>query len=317
MPDASPRPRPRTRTALVAATLAVLTLVVAVLVARWWRGTEAGSGFIEAYPGTVPPPAGAPEGFPAWLSWTHALNTFFLLFIVTSALHLRAKARPPAFVTRRGSRLWPLKPAHPPKRLGLHTWWHLVVVTLWVATGLVYVTLLVASGHWARLLPTEWDALPNAVSAGIQYLSLDWPAHDSWITYNALQEVVYSVTVFIAAPLALATGLRLSPVWPERWMRERGPLSDAWARRTHALVLWYYLAFTAVHVGLVLLTGARANLNAMYAGVEDAEGWAGVIVFAASVVVMAVAWVLLRPPAQAAIAERVADVRRMPPPPGR
>lgn len=317
MPDASPRPRPRTRTALVAATLAVLTLVVAVLVARWWRGTEAGSGFIEAYPGTVPPPAGAPEGFPAWLSWTHALNTFFLLFIVTSALHLRAKARPPAFVTRRGSRLWRLKPAHPPKRLGLHTWWHLVVVTLWVATGLVYVTLLVASGHWARLLPTEWDALPNAVSAGIQYLSLDWPAHDSWITYNALQEVVYSVTVFIAAPLALATGLRLSPVWPERWMRERGPLSDAWARRTHALVLWYYLAFTAVHVGLVLLTGARANLNAMYAGVEDAEGWAGVIVFAASVVVMAVAWVLLRPPAQAAIAERVADVRRMPPPPGR
>lgn len=317
MPDASPRPRPRTRTALVAATLAVLALVVAVLVARWWRGTEAGSGFIEAYPGTVPPPAGAPEGFPAWLSWTHALNTFFLLFIVSSALHLRAKARPPAFVTRRAMRLWPLNPARPPKRLGLHTWWHLVVVTLWVATGLAYGVLLVASGHWSRLLPTEWDALPNAVSAGIQYLSLDWPAHDSWITYNALQEIVYSATVFIAAPLALATGLRLSPVWPERWMRERGPLSDSWARRTHALVLWYYLAFTAVHVGLVLLTGARKNLNAMYAGVEDAESWVGAIVFGASVVIMAVSWVLLRPTAQASIAERVADVRRVPAPPAR
>ena len=95
-------------------------------------------------------------------------------------------------------------------------------------------------------------------------------------------------------------------------MRDHGPLSDAWARQTHSLVLWFYLGFTVVHVGLVLLTGARRNLNAMYFGVDDAESWLGAVVFAASVVVMAVAWVLLRPPAQVAIAERVADVRRMP-----
>jgi len=64
-----------------------------------------------------------------------------------------------------------------------------------------------------------------------------------------------------------------------------------------------------------LLTGARRNLNAMYLGVQDAESWLGTLVFAVSVVVMAVAWVLLRPPAQVAIAERVADVQRMPAPP--
>ena len=121
-----------------------------------------------------------------------------------------------------------------------------------------------------------------------------------------------ALIALIAAPLALATGLRLSPLWPQRWMRNRGPLSDAWARQTHSLVLWFYLAFTVVHVGLVLLTGARRNLNAMYLGVDDAESWLGMVVFAGSVVVMAVAWVLLRPPAQTAIAERVADVRRMP-----
>jgi hypothetical protein len=77
-------------------------------------------------------------------------------------------------------------------------------------------------------------------------------------------------------------------------------------------VLWYYLAFTVVHVGLVMLTGARRNLNAMYLGIDDGDNWLGVVVFAGSVAVMAVAWVLLRPPAQVAIAERVADVRRMP-----
>lgn len=295
---------------MVAATVGVLVLAASILIARWWRATETGTAFIAEFPGSVAPPPGTPEGFPAWLSWTHFLNGFFLLFIVSSALHLRSKARPAAFVTRRTR--GPLRTARNPKRLGIHTWWHLVVVTLWVATGLVYVTLLLVTGQWARMVPTEWSVVPNAISAGLQYLSLDWPAHASWAYYNSLQVLFYGATVFIAAPLALATGLRLSPVWPDRWMRARGPLSDAWARQTHSLVLWFYLAFTVVHVGLVLLTGARRNLNAMYLGIDDGESWLGALVFAASVVVMALAWVVLRPPAQVAIAERVADVRRMP-----
>ena len=297
---------------MLAAAAALLALAVAVVVAHWWRETGAGAAFIAEFPGAVTPPAGTPTGFPAWLSWTHFLNGFFLLFIVSSSLHLRVGTRPPAFVTRRNR--FP-RTATAPKRLGLHTWWHLVVVTLWIITGLTYVTLLLVSGHWARMVPTEWSVIPNAISAGLQYLSLDWPRHDSWAYYNSLQVLFYGATVFLAAPLALVTGLRLSPVWPQRWMRIRGPLSDAWARQTHSLVLWFYLAFTVVHVGLVVLTGARRNLNAMYLGINDAESWLGAIVFSGSVVVMAVAWVLLRPPAQIAIAERVATVRRMPAPP--
>ena len=295
---------------MVAAAAALLGLAAAVLLARWWRDDPTGAAFIAEYPGTVAPPPGTPEGFPAWLGWTHYLTAFFLLFIVSSGLHIRSRTRPIAFVTRRNR--GPLRTARPPQRLGIHTWWHLVVVALWILTGIVYVVLLFASGHWARLLPTEWAVVPNAVSAGVQYLSLDWPEHDSWRTYNSLQELFYSATVFLAAPLALVTGLRLSTVWPQRWMRATGLLGDVAARRTHALVLWYFVAFTVVHVGLVLLTGARENLNGMYAGVEDAQSWLGFAVFAASTIVMAVAWVLLRPPAQASIAERVADVRRLP-----
>jgi thiosulfate reductase cytochrome b subunit len=290
---------------VVATAAALLALAAAVLLARWWREDPAGAAFLTDYPGTVAPPTDTPEGFPAWLSWSHFLNGFFLLFIVSSGLHLRSTARPIAFVTRRA--------AVNPKRLGIHTWWHLVVVVAWVATGLVYVTLLFVTGNWARLIPTDWSVIPNAISAGVQYLSLDWPAHEDYARYNSLQMLFYSATVFIASPLALITGMRLSPVWPQRWMRSRGPLSDAWARQTHALVLWYYLAFTVVHVGLVMLTGARRNLNAMYLGVDDTQSWWGAVVFAVSVIVMAVSWVLLRPPAQVAMAERVADVQRMPP----
>lgn len=297
----------------IATVVGLALLAIAIVAAQTWRSMPAGVAFITEYPGSVDVPDGTPTGFPAWLGWTHFLNGFFLLFIVSAGLHLRSSARPIAFVTRRNRA--PLRTAGAPKRLGIHTWWHLVVVTLWVATGIVYVALLLMSGHWARIVPTEWSVVPNAISAGVQYLSLDWPAHESWVRYNSLQVLFYGATVFIAAPLALVTGLRLSPVWPQAWMRNRGPLSDAWARQTHSLVLWYYLAFTVVHVGLVLLTGARRNLNAMYVGLDDGASWLGVLVFSGSVVVMAVAWVLLRPPAQVAIAERVADVRRMPAPP--
>lgn len=297
---------------LLAVLAALVAMAAAMIGARLFLESPAGASFISTYPGAYDPPPGTPEGFPAWLRWTHWLSAFFLLFIVSSGLHLRAGQRPPAFVTRRTTGLLAAKN---PTRLGLHTWWHLVVDSLWVLTGLVYVVALFASGHWQRLVPTDLAVVPNAISSGLQYLALDWPSHDTWVGYNSLQQLFYAATVLIAAPLALATGLRLSPVWPQRWMRARGPLSDTAARQTHRLVLWYFLAFTLAHVTLVLLTGARENLNAMYVGLDDAESWLGVGLFALSTGVMAAAWVLLRPPAQIALAQRVADVRVMPAPP--
>jgi thiosulfate reductase cytochrome b subunit len=300
---------PRRRALVVGAAVSLAVLVAAMVAARVFLDTPAGASFIADYPGVYDPPTDTPEGFPAWLRWTHWLSAFFLLFIVSSGLHLRAGRRPPAFVTRRTSGAFAAKN---PTRLGLHSWWHLVVDSLWVLTGIVYVVALFASGHWQRLVPTDLAVVPNAVSAGVQYLSLQWPTHDTWASYNSLQQLFYAATALVAAPLATVTGLRLSPVWPSAWMRARGVLSDRAARLTHRLLLWYFIGFTLVHVGLVLVTGARKNLNAMYVGTDDATSWFGVIVFAASTVFMVFAWVLLRPPAQIAIARRVADVRLMP-----
>ena len=53
--------------------------------------------------------------------------------------------------------------------------------------------------------------------------------------------------------------------------------------------------FFFVHVVLVFTTGVLAKLNQMYAA-RDADDWVGFVVFAASVVVMVVAWVLAKPP---------------------
>jgi thiosulfate reductase cytochrome b subunit len=283
---------------------AVVFSVMAVLFARALHEIPVTASFFVTYPGDATPWAGTPVGFPAWLSWTHFLNGFFLFFIVRSGLLIRAKHRPPAFVTRRGAGA---------RRHGLHTWWHLVVDTLWAVNGVVYLVLLIASGQWKRLVPASWDVVPNALSAALQYLSLDWPQHNGWTHYNALQLLLYGFTVFVAGPVAVIAGVRLSPIWPERFARPEGLLGDRFARTLHWLTAVYFIAFTVVHVALVLLTGVLANLNHMYA-LRDDDTWIGAGVFALSLVVTIVAAVLLRPPAQTRIAELARnDVKRMPP----
>jgi len=295
---------PRWFLLLVVVPGALVVSVMAVLFARALHEIPLTASFFVTYPGDTTPWAGTPVGFPAWLSWTHFLNGFFLFFIVRSGLLIRAKHRPPAFVTRR---------ADGARRHGIHTWWHLVVDTLWALNGIVYLVLLIASGQWKRLVPASWDILPNALSAGLQYLSLDWPAHNGWTHYNALQLLLYGFTVFVAGPVAVIAGLRLSPIWPTRFARPEGLLGDRFARTLHWLTAVYFIAFTVVHVALVALTGVLANLNHMYAARDD-DTWIGAGVFALSIVVTVVAAVLLRPPAQARIAELARnDVKRMPP----
>lgn len=286
---------------------AVVLGVLVVVGARWLRTLPAVQGFVERYPGVGTIPDWTPAGFPPWLSWTHFLSAFLLLFIVRSGLAVRSRVRPPAFWTRDPARF--PRTSRTPTRLSLHVWWHLVVDVAWVATGTVYVVLLFASGYWARIVPTHPDVVPNAISAGLQYVSLDWPQHDTWASYNSLQLLSYFATVFIASPLAIVSGLRLSPAGARRPL---ALIPEPAARWTHWAVTVYFIAFTVVHVFLVLTTGARENLAHMFAGRDDGS-ILGVALFFAALLVTVVAAAILRPPAQTAIAERTGTVRRMPP----
>jgi thiosulfate reductase cytochrome b subunit len=266
----------------------VVLLGAAVLVAQWMRTLPDIQSFIADYPGETAIPDGTPVGFPWWLSWQHALNAFFLLLIVRTGWQIGSGRRPPAFWTRTNDGL--IRTKNPPKRVSIHVWFHLVLDALWVLNGVLYWVLLFVSGQWLRLVPQSWDVIPHAVSVGIQYLSLDWPTHNGWIHYNALQLLFYGATVFIAAPVALFTGLRLSSIWPPRlgWVPEKP------VRTLHVLTMIYFLGFTVAHIGLVFTTGALRNLNHMYAGRDD-ESWIGLVVFAGSLVVMIVGWVVARP----------------------
>jgi thiosulfate reductase cytochrome b subunit len=275
-----------------AAALAVLALLVLVLLAKWLRTLPATGSFLAHYPGYAQLPAAAPAGLPAWLGWQHFLNAFFLVLIVRTGWQVRATARPKAYWTRNNKGL--VRTKNPPKKISLDLWFHLVLDALWVLNGAVFLVLLLATGQWMRIVPTGWDVFPNALSAALQYASLDWPVENGWVNYNSLQLLTYFAMVFLAAPAALLTGLRMSAAWPRRagLLNRLFPIEAA--RAVHFPVMVCFVVFTIVHVVLVLATGALRNLNHMYAARDDG-GWTGFWIFAASVAVTAAAWVLARP----------------------
>ncbi|MBC7725234.1 MAG: cytochrome b/b6 domain-containing protein [Burkholderiaceae bacterium] len=271
---------------------ALVLLVVAVLAAQWLRALPALGDFFTRYPGETELPVSAPVGFPAWLAWQHFLNGFFLLLIIRSGWAIRTTLRPAAHWIRRNTGL--LRTKNPPKRISLDQWFHLNLDALWVLNGVVFYVLIFVTGQWLRLVPTTWEVFPNALSAAIQYASLEWPTDNGWVNYNSLQTLAYFTTVFIAAPLAIATGIRLSGAWPRKAATLNRLYPVEVARAIHVPVMVYFVAFIVVHVTLVLATGALRNLNHMYAGRDDGS-WVGLGIFALSVLVLAIAWVAARP----------------------
>lgn len=275
---------------------------MAVLFTRAFIGTEVIREFISTYPGITDPPAGAPVGIPAWLSWQHFLNMFLMVLIIRSGWLVRTEKKPPATWASRRAK-------NGTGRISLTLWTHQALDLLWLVNGVVFVVLLAGTGQWKRVVPTSWDFIPNAASALLQYVSLNWPVENGWTNYNSLQVLTYFVTIFIAAPLAALTGIRLSPLW------ERMPkaLSRSYpievARAIHLPVMFYFVAFIAVHVALVFATDALRNLNHMYAG-QDVVNWAGFWIFLASVAALSVGWMLMRPLFVAPIARVFGSVRK-------
>ncbi|PZU35948.1 MAG: hypothetical protein DI573_14600 [Microbacterium sp.] len=220
-----------------------------VLLTRWLVSLEPVSAFLTAYPGEYHLPLSAPVGLPAWIGWQHFFNVFLMVLIIRSGLQVRHEKRPPAYWTPRWNR---------ERKISLTLWSHQALDALWLVNGVVFIALLSVSGQWMRIVPTSWEVFPNALSAALQYVSLDWPTENGWVNYNSLQQLAYFTTVF------------------------------------HFPVMLYFVAFIIAHVALVFATGALRNLNHMYAS-QDADNWAGFWIFSASIALIVAAVVAVRP----------------------
>jgi thiosulfate reductase cytochrome b subunit len=271
---------------------AVVVLALIVFAARAFRDSATGQAFLTDFPGQSELPAGAPTGFPAWLNFQHFLNAFFIVLIIRTGWLVRTTQRPAAYWTRRNTGLIRTKKA--PTKISIHLWLHLSLDALWTLNGVIFIVLLFVTGQWMRLVPTTWAVFPNAVSSALQYASLNWPLENGWVNYNSLQQLAYFTIVFIAAPLAILTGLRMSAIWPPPSSTASKVFPLELARAIHFPVMLFFVLFVIMHVTLVLTTGALRNLNHMYAA-NSGESWLGFGIFAGTLVLTVAAWILAKP----------------------
>lgn len=270
--------------------LAVVAVVL-VWAARAYLSSAGGEEFLAKYPGHAPMPDSAPIGTPVWLTWSHFFNVFLMVLIVRTGWAVRTERRPPAYWSPK----W-----NPKRKISLTLWLHQALDLLWVINGIIFFILLFATGQWMKIVPTSWEVLPNALSSGLQYFSLDWPTENGWVHYNALQQIAYFLTVFVAAPLAIISGVRMSGMWPAKNTTLNKIYPAPLARKIHFPTMVYFIVFLCIHVFLVVATGLLRNLNNMFAARGDvdpevwAHNWLGFILFVIAMLVTAAGWYFAR-----------------------
>lgn len=296
--------------------LGLAALVGAVFLCQHLRTISSIEAWIVAHPGTGSFSEPVHSGFPWWLRYQHYLNLFVMLFMMRSGLqiladHPRLYTNPhctPGTDWLRIShevpenRLWTAKDdavalpwwlGLPGLRhtIGLARWWHASLDTIWLLNGIAFYVLIFSTDQWQRFIPQSWDVFPEALSTMVQYLSLDFPPASGWLQYNGVQMIAYFTTVFIAAPLAIVTGILQSPAVSARISSAQGPLNRQVARTIHFAVLLYFVSFIAIHVTMVAATGFVRNLNHITRGVQS-DDYGGVIIFAIGITPIIVAWLL-------------------------
>ena len=294
-------------------------LLLLIGAAQSLRELPSVQAFIAQYPGMPPTQPGATTGFPLWLRLQHFINMFFMLFIMRAGIQILADH--PRLYWKRDStpgtewfrfqkdvpadRVWTAKDdaVTLPKWLGIpglrHTiglarWWHFSVNTLWLVNGIAFYALLFVTDQWVRLVPVTWDVIPHAASTALQYASLTFPAEKDWTRYNSLQQLTYFVTVFIAAPVSILSGLMQGPAISNRlgWLGK--VFHRQIARSIHFIAFIWFLCFIVIHGALVVMTGLRRNTNHMFAGVDDAS-WSGILPFTAAMAILVCSWAVASP----------------------
>ena len=145
--------------------------------------------------------------------------------------------------------------------------WHFFFAWVFVLNGLAYLAWSLASRHLARdLLPTRTDLA--GIGASIRdHLRLRHPAGDAAKRYNVLQKLAYLAVIFVLLPLVVLMGLGMSPRLDTLfggWVDVFGGRQSV--RTIHFVVAWLLVAFVAVHVFEVIVTGLWNNVRSMITG---------------------------------------------------
>jgi thiosulfate reductase cytochrome b subunit len=146
--------------------------------------------------------------------------------------------------------------------------WHLFFAWIFVLNGIAYIAFTIVSGHLRRdLMPTATEM--RTIGASIKdHLLFRHPTGEAAKRYNVLQNLAYLFVIFGLLPLVVIAGLAMSPrlgaLFNGGWVDLLGGRQSA--RTLHFLAAFGILAFVAVHVFEVVITGLWNNLRSMITG---------------------------------------------------
>jgi len=145
--------------------------------------------------------------------------------------------------------------------------WHFFFAWVFVLNGFAYVAYSIASRHLRRdLVPTRAD-LRSIGRSVADHLRLHHPSGDAAARYNVLQKIAYVGIMYVLLPAIVLLGLGLSPTMDSilpGWVDLFGGRQSV--RTLHFAAAALLVAFVAVHLFEVVVTGAWNNVRSMVTG---------------------------------------------------
>ncbi len=301
------------------ALLFVFVLVLGPVLLAWLQHAIFGLPHLSPSSASAAGTPSGPHGFPFWVRWSHFSNLFFLFMLIRSGLsilmdHPRLYWNDHCTPGTEWIRFTPLKV--PKNRIwtakddaryispivstpgyrhtvGIARSWHFITVYGFVLTGAFFVIGLLTSTQWERLVPTSPGVFVQAWNTFVLYANFHFPLEpNGFYGYNALQQLAYLATVFVMAPLAILTGMAMSPALVNRFPRYTKIFGGRQgARSTHFLVLIGFICFIVIHVTLIALTGFERNMNHIVLGTDDLRS-GGMILGFVGIAVVLLSWIV-------------------------
>ena len=145
--------------------------------------------------------------------------------------------------------------------------WHFFFAWLFVINGLAYWLWSWRARHLREdLLPTKPE-LRGIGDSIIEHAKFKHPTGEAALRYNVLQKLAYLTVIFVLAPGIVLMGLAMSPHMDSvlGWMVDLVGGRQS-ARTWHFIIAFAFIAFIAVHLFMVLVTGPLNQVRAMITG---------------------------------------------------
>lgn len=172
---------------------------------------------------------------------------------------------PDGEVLARGFPAWTTIPGM--RSLAVGRRWHLFFAWVWVINGVCYLLWSLASRHLSRDLAMQrrdWREIPKSI---LDHLRFRHPSGDEAMRYNPLQKLAYLFVIFVLAPLAVLTGLSMSPQMASLMSGFMDAVSGRQSARTlHFVAMSLFVLFALVHVVMVVYAGPINEMRSMITG---------------------------------------------------